>query len=94
MKMRPAFLLPLLPVLVPASCNETGPTYSLSSDEAWAVFSGLAGLAKDADPGTTTHACLRGGTVSVSTTAETGEHGDSSRTLAWADGFSNRPNAG
>lgn len=57
-----------------------GEIYFLSEDEAWSVFSGLAGLAKDADPGTGTHACRFGGAVSISASVSTGERGDSSRT--------------
>lgn len=77
MKVRAAFLLPLLAVV---SCSQTGGEYALSEEESWSAFSGLAGLAKDADPGTGTYACRFEGTVSISTLVETGERGDSSWT--------------
>lgn len=73
-------LLPLLPVLG-VSCSQTD-IFGISRDESWSVFSGLAALAKDADPGTETHACRFGGTVSVTTTVEKGEQEDSS----WSSG--------
>lgn len=80
MKIRTTLLLPLLPVLAAVSCSQTGGVYGLGSEDSWAIFTGLAGLARDADPGTGTHACRYGGTVSVTTTVERGERGDSSWT--------------